>query len=387
MNTIPIIAVIVAAAVTAAVIAIYSGSKPLNAGQAEKAIQKSLDSAVRKNKTITGGLLLISSQAYGINQTFTAGNIEPDTPFHVASIGKAFTAALIGSLIDEGKMDLNTRVSTILAPEVLKGLFIVDETDYSSEVTIGRLLNHTSGAADYFEDPAEGSAQLQELIISEPDRFWTPSDLLTFSRDFQTPAGVPGAQYHYSDTGYILLGLIIEEVTGQAFHKVLHERIFKPLQMDDSYLMFYSGPTNGRRPIADIWIGGIEVSSFESVSIDWAGGGIISTASDLAVFIRALNRGEVISKETLESLYNFDQSFMKGIHYGRGFMEYHFKEFFPTLGSMPHLRGHMGVLGTQMFYDAPTDTVYISSFGSIDYSAGSVRTMIKVLNFAMRIDK
>ena len=98
-----------------------------------------------------------------------------------------------------------------------------------------------------------------------------------------------------------------------------------------------------------------------------------------------MNNNEVISKNTLNSLYQFDNKFMKGIHYGNGFMPYHFGEFFPTMNNMPHYIGHMGVLGTQMFYDKESDAKYISSFGSTYYSAGSVRIMIKILGIVMRI--
>jgi len=73
------------------------------------------------------------------------------------------------------------------------------------------------------------------------------------------------------------------------------------------------------------------------------------------------------------------------MYYGHGFIEYHFGEFFPTLKSMPRFTGHMGILGTQMFYSKSTDTVYISSFGSADFAAGSVRTLIQVLSSLQRI--
>ena len=155
--------------------------------------------------------------------------------------------------------------------------------------------------------------------------------------------------------------------------------------MNDSYFMLYSEPVNEKRMIADIWLDGVNIRDYKSLSIDWAGGGVVSTAADLAVFIRALNNYEIISKSTLDEFYRFDRKFMNGIHYGLGFMEYHFNEFFPTLGSLPKMRGHMGVLGTQMLYDSETDTVYICSFGSTDYSATSVRSMIKVLSIAMRV--
>lgn len=157
--------------------------------------------------------------------------------------------------------------------------------------------------------------------------------------------------------------------------------------MDDTYLLFYSKPKNKQRQIADVWLDGVNVAGFQSLSVDWAGGGLISTLDDLAVFVRSLNQGKIISHDTLDSLYQFDHKYRRGIHYGNGFMAYHFKEFFPTLASLPVMIGHMGILGTQMFYDKESDTVFVASFGSSDYSAGSVRTMIKCLHYLQRYSR
>jgi D-alanyl-D-alanine carboxypeptidase len=390
MKIIFIIAGILVLAAATLLILQKINSRSVSATVAADRIQSLITSEVKKNKNVSGAVILIDSPFYKINRSFSAGtaggiDVSPDQPFHSASVGKAFTATIIGTLVEDGSLDLNDKIAGLLPAGTIQGLFVVGEQDYSREVTVAQLLAHTSGAADYFDDPVKGTEPIKNLVIEQPDRFWTPQDLLSFSRDYQIPAGTPGKQFHYSDTGYILLGLIIEAVSGSAFHEVLHERIFNPLKMNDSYLMYYSEPVNTKRPISDIWFDGTQASGFTSVSIDWAGGGIISTAADLSVFIRALNRHELISEKTLSTLYSFDNKFMRGIHYGMGFMEYHFDEYFPTLKSLPNMKGHMGVLGTQMFYDNTTDTVYISSFGSTDYSAGSVQTMIKVLSLALRI--
>ncbi len=373
-------------------ILIKINSKPITGNEVTERIQKLLDNEVEKKDDVSGTVVMIDSPERGFNKIITAGlaagkPVTSDQPFHIASIGKVFTATLIGTLIDEGTVRLDDSITGYLPPEMVDGLFNIEGTNYSDKVNLGNLLDHTSGVADYFDDPVSNSEPMRKLVLAAPDKFWTPDELLAFSRDFQTPSGRPGELFHYSDTGYILLGLIIENITGKNFHTLLHERIFTPLGMDDSYLMFYSEPVNEKRPISDIWFDGTDVTEYESVSIDWAGGGIISTARDLAIFIRALNNYSVISEETLNSLYSFNNKYMSGIHYGYGFMEYHFEEFFPTLASFPRLRGHMGVLGTQMLYDAATDTVYISSFGSTGYAGGSVRAMIRILGYIMRIEK
>jgi len=383
-----ILAVIILAVIVIALM-MYFGSRPLTKDAAISTIDKTVEGEVGK-KNITQAIVYMDSPNHDINQTFAYGQLDgediaADQSFHVASTGKAFTATLIGVLIDHGKVSLDDNITDYLSDEVLENLFVYEGVDYKGEVTIKNLLNHTSGVADYFEDDTIGSAKMQELIISEPDTFWTPMDLVNFSRNYQQAVAKPNETYHYSDTGYILLGLIIESASNTSFDEMLHKHIFTPLNMDDSYLMFYSEPKNDIHPIADVHLGDVNIKDYQSLSIDWSGGGIISTANDLAVFIRALNNYEIISQDTLERLYQFDYKFMSGIHYGNGFMEYHFTEFFPTLGFLPNYTGHMGVLGTQMFYDKESDTVYISSFGSTDYSAGSVQTMITILSTLERI--
>ena len=368
---------------------IFISSRPVDKTTAITKLDELVASQVGK-QNVSQAILLVDSTHFGVSETFTHGElngspIQADQPFHVASVGKAFTATMIGILIDENKIALDDRISSYLPDDVLDGLFIYHGTDFRDEVTVGQLLSHTSGVADYFADKTEGYPSIQELMINDPDKFWTPAELVAFSRDYQSPVGSPGEKYHYSDTGYILLGMIIERVSGQSFDAMLQEKVFIPLNMNDTYVMFYSEPVNGFRPIADVHLAGVNVKDHQSLSIDWAGGGIISTANDLAIFIRALNNDKIISQETLNSLYQFEQKYRTGMYYGHGFIEYHFGEFFPTLKSMPRFTGHMGILGTQMFYSKSTDTVYISSFGSADFAAGSVRTLIQVLSSLQRI--
>jgi len=387
MNKFIIIAIVIVLLAAAAFIVV--NTKPLTSKSALDAINKLISQQIGK-KNVTQAIVLVDSPQKGISQVFTSGMadgaaIDENQPFHVASVGKAFTAALIGTLIDEGKVALEDKITLYLDEATLENLFVFEGTDYQDYVTVGQLLNHTSGVADYFDDDTINSMPLQQLVLSYPQKLWQPDELVGFTRNYQSAVSAPGETYHYSDTGYILLGLIIESITGNSFDHELHERIFNPLKMHDSYLMFYSAPLNGTRPIADVWLNGVNIKDYNSLSIDWAGGGIISTAGDLAVFVRSLNNYEIISKETLDEMYQFDYKFMTGIHYGYGFMEYNFGEFFPTLSSLPDYTGHMGILGTQMFYEKSSDTVYISSFGSTDFSAGSVQVMIKILSIIERI--
>nr|HPJ90287.1 serine hydrolase domain-containing protein [Thermotogota bacterium] len=282
-------------------------------------------------------------------------------------------------------LNFDDPVSDYLDDHLLENLFVYKGKDYKDQVTIHHLLSHTSGVADYFEDKAIDTENMKMLILKEKDRIWKPEDLIHFTQNHQKAVSRPGERYHYSDTGYILLGLLVERISGCSFATMLHEKIFSPLQMKDSYLMFYSQPESGNNLLNDIWFAGHEISNWNSLSIDWAGGGIVSTLDDLKVFIRALNHYEIISEKTLKEMYVFKHKFVTGLYYGLGFMEYRFRDYSPTLGFLPSLRGHMGVLGTQVFYDKNSDTTVIMNLGSTDYTSKSVRLLIQILANVFRI--
>jgi len=386
MQNLLVILGIIALLVTILLIYIKINLKPISPQKAKENINKVLKKELEKGKNISGIQLLIQSEEKNFSEKFIfdrKGN--KDIPFHVASVGKSFTAALIGILVEEGKLNFEDRIINHLDSSMLEGLFVYRGKDYMGEVTVRHLLGHTSGVADYFEDKAEGSANIRELILSEKDRIWKPEDFLDFSRKYQKVHSAPGERYHYSDTGYILLGLLIEKLSGKSLDEMLHERIFKPLNMNYSYLMFYSRPLNGNTEINEIWFDGKEVSNYNSLSVDWAGGGIVSTLDDLKIFVKALNNYELISRKTLEKMYSFDNKFVTGIHYGLGFMEYRFKEYFPTLSFLPSIKGHMGIFGVHMFYDKKTGTTVIMNCGSTDYASKSVKLMIQVLVNVFRI--
>ena len=114
------------------------------------------------------------------------------------------------------------------------------DIDYKEEVTIQSLMNHTSGIGDYFEDPVNEGMSIKELLLEKPDHIWTPVELIDFTISNQRTFAKPHTNLHYSDTRYLLLGFIIESITEQSYHDILHEKIFIPLEMNDSYMMFLS---------------------------------------------------------------------------------------------------------------------------------------------------
>ncbi len=322
--------------------------------------------------------VLLHSEKLGISYEYPPNG--KDSPFHIASIGKVFTATLLCMLAEKGEISLDDPIVKYLPDTSLEGLFIFEGKDYAKQVTIRELLTHTSGVADYVEDPVNNSPPFLELILDNPDTYWTPEMLVAFSRDHQHAIGKPGDVFHYSDTGYVLLGRIIENITSKSLHANLHDEFFTPLEMNDSYLMFRSEPANQpKKPIQKIWLSDREVSQFISLSSDWAGGGIVSTPADLLKFHRALRVGKLISPALLGQMETFSNQFMPGINYGMGMMEVDFQDFSPMLSSLPRVTGHIGIWGTHMFYDNKTDSYINVNLGSASCMNKSFEVLIELM--------
>ncbi len=369
---------------------VKENSKPLSKSAALSLIESTFQNDLKNAKGFSAAQLLIHSDSLNIHENygFSKMGTSPDgnTPFHVASIGKTFTAALIGLLAERGKLSYEDPISNYLPESVLKNLFVFEGLDHQKEVTIEQLLRHTSGVADYFADPVTSGPLMEQLILEEKDHLWTPMELIAFSRDKQTAFSAPGKSVHYTDTGYILLGLIIEKVSGKTFHENLTDEIFTPLAMDDSYLIFYSEPRHEpKKAISEIWFKGTEISKYNSLSVDWSGGGIISTPEDLLKFYKGLREGKLISAARLADMETITGKFQSGIHLGAGMMEFRFDEFFFLLKGMPYTKGHIGVLSTHMMYDPVHDTYIIANFGSTEFMPQSFQLIIKVLSYVNRI--
>jgi D-alanyl-D-alanine carboxypeptidase len=344
-------------------------------------INKDLTKLVAENDEITSALLTIYSDKLDLNETYAVGKTGKDFtetvtanhPYYSASIGKTFTAALIGMLSEEGVIHFNDLISGYLDDELLAGLFVYEGADYKDKVTVKQLLGHMSGVGDYYEDPVTQGDTMVDLLLKEQDRIWTPLELLSFTRENQKAIARPGEVFHYSDTGYILLGFLIEAVTGQEFHEVLHERILDPLGMNDTYLIFRSEPTNPQKyDILEAYLKGVDLSDTNALSFDWSGGGLVTTMSDLLIFNKALNEGKLLGTDTFEQMKDFSNKYLDGVYYGLGMVEFRFGEFSFLLKGLPDIYGGVGDSSTFMMYDKTNDIHIIANFGSVDFMETSV---------------
>ena len=260
------------------------------------------------NKSNNTGILLIHSPSLGVHWKTAVHpdsnvSVSPDQPFHYASIGKTVTSVIVSILYEKGLIDFDETISKFLDDSILAGLHIYKGVDYSKEIKIRHLLNHTSGLPDHYLDKNNEGVCLLDQMISDPEHFWTPIETINWTKQQLKPKFKPGSGFHYSDTNYELLGLIIEKVTGKNFSQCLHEYIFEPLEMQHTYQIFYSEPkVKSNSPMVDLYHNGINLSKAKSISMSCASGGIVSTTEDMLKFHKAIVENKIIKKETFEKM-------------------------------------------------------------------------------------
>lgn len=304
--------------------------------------------------------------------------VTTDHPYYTASIGKTFTATAIAILVDDGILNFEDPISKYLSKDVMENLHVLNQVDYGDSIQIKHLLQHTSGLADYFsEETVDGSPTLFELILKEPNKVWRPEELINFSKAHFQPSFTPGSGYAYTDTEYVLLGLIIEQLSGLAFHDFLTKHIFQPLQLQYTYLNLATNPQQADVQMAEMYFDEEEISSYKSLSADWAGGAIVSTGKELIHFHRALLSEQLVSEEVLNEMQNWTAE-SKGMSYGFGLRKINFKDLSAVLPNWEVI-GHSGLNGTLMYYCPDLDLYLAGTLNQLEASKASVILMVKVL--------
>jgi D-alanyl-D-alanine carboxypeptidase len=208
--------------------------------------------------------------------------------WRIASLTKAFVSVLVLQLEAEGKLDIDDPVERYLPHVVPNG----------SAISLRELMNHTSGLYDFSDDPG-----FSQAVFDDPSRTWAPLELTSIAFK-HLPYFAPGADYHYSNTNYILLGLVVEAVDGKPLAQSLQQRIIGPLGLSATSLP-------AAIELAPDFVHGylsldgsplIDVAPLLSPSIGWSAGGMVSNASDVTRFYRALLTGKLLAPAQLAEM-------------------------------------------------------------------------------------
>ena len=269
---------------------------------------------------------------------------DPDQPFFLASATKLATSAILAQLRAEGRLDWDAPMADLLPDLDLSGLSVVDGRDRSAEMTAREVLAHTAGLADYFEGRPEGSPTLFAQVL-EQDRVWTVADVLEWTRALE-----PGRPGHglYSDTGYQLLGALIERLDGTTFAGSVQRRITDPLGLTDTYV-FGEETIDRYAAITPLLAGSTALDIPLAMSSVQADGGMVSTLRESMAFLDAFFDGRLVPPGVLEEMQSGWHPIFFPLEYGTGVMRFRVRWYFSPFTRVPAFVGHSGASGVVMY--------------------------------------
>lgn len=251
-------------------------------------IEAAIDQYYRPNEP--GAVVLVARdgntifrKAYGLADVARGTRMTPDMQLRLGSITKQFTSTAVLMLVDQGKIRLDDDITR----------FLPDYPTRGKRITIDNLLNHTSGIASYTSQPDFAAHATEDFTVAAMiDRF------KNLPLDFE-----PGTQFRYNNSGYFLLGAIIEKVSGLRYADFLEQRIFEPLGMRDTAYegrqhgkaLFVSGHSKGEK--------GFEASAPLSMTQPYAAGALVSTVDDLARWDAAVGAGKLLTSASWQHAF------------------------------------------------------------------------------------
>lgn len=280
---------------------VYGQTTAANTNELRAALQLKLDEWHKAGSFpgATLGVVLANGESFGLavglSDRETRTTMKPTDRMLAGSVGKTFAAATALQLIKEGKISLDDKIEKYLGSEQWFA-----RLPNAKEITVRQLMNHTSGLVRYeFKD------QFTKDLTANPEKVWKPAELVAYLLGEKAPFEA-GKGWDYSDTNYIVLGMIIEKVTGRKFYDEANRRLLKPLKLTDTIpqdgprlkgvVQGYAGPNNP--------FGGTDAMIVDgkfaiNPQFEWTGGGYASTAHDLARWAKMFYEGKAFSPDLL----------------------------------------------------------------------------------------
>jgi D-alanyl-D-alanine carboxypeptidase len=298
------------------------------------ALEQTLDQAVVEHKA-PGALLYVHVPgrgawlgARGLADAAHGIPMVPLDRFRIASVTKTFVATVALQLVEEGWLRLDDTVERWL-PGLVPG---------GEQITVQQLLNHTSGLADYM------TGGFMKQVRAAPERVWKPHELVAtaLERPRVFAPGEPG-RWSYSNTNYILAGMIIEQATRNPLEFEIQQRILTPLHLIDTG---FPPPEHRVAGTARGYVGSTDYSEL-NMSFAWAAGGMVSTTADVGRFVQALFGNELLKPQTLALMLSFASTHGSGsssdMVYGLGLMQRTLPDV-QSDAAIRTVRGHTGGL-------------------------------------------
>lgn len=289
----------------------------------------------------------VFQKAYGIsgpaNKSLDSGIL-----FRTGSISKIFTATLIHQLMEANDIDPESSFFAYLNADhrrFLKKIHRFEGKSYSDKISINDLLRHSSGLCDYYSE----DQNFLGFVMKNTQKRWTWTDVMGKYFEFsyhERSRFIPGQDYHYSDTNYLLLAVLAEDLGGKKLHELYKEQITEDLKLKNTSLAFYEEkskkevlfPFYGKQNMIEI-----------NTSFDWGAGGLLSDLGDLDHFIRSLFEGKVFKeKSTVNKMIS---GAISNTNLKKGQDPFHGPGLQKKVIGDQVFYGHNSAYGGQLFYD------------------------------------
>jgi CubicO group peptidase (beta-lactamase class C family) len=346
-----------------------------NLSEKDKSFQAVLDKTV-DGKRVFGTSFAIKKDTLVWNGA--SGNLSIDQPYFIASTTKLFTTALILKLRAESKLNLDDKIINYIDKSTLSGLHIYKGKDYSDELTIRHLLSHTSGLPDYFQGKGTSGKSLESEIIEGNDQVWTFEQSIERTKQMR-PLFAPGTRgkANYSDANFQLLGKIIETITHKSYSENSNELIIQPLGLTRTYL--YRDSTD--KTPKTLYYKGNELHIPKAMTSFGADGGIVSTSSDMLIFIEAFFTGRLFPLTYIAELQEWNKIFFP-MQSGIGIHLFKLPWLFNPTGAVPYFIGHSGLSGALAYYSPKENMFVVGTVNQVAHPDISFKTMIKLTQIA-----
>lgn len=318
--------------------------------------------------------------AAGIADPVTGAAMTSESPYFIASVTKMYTAAIVMRLCQDRRLDLDDPITTYLPDSMTAGIHVYKGTDYSAQIRVSHLIQQSSGLPDHEADKPRGGQSVLDELKAGQDRYIETAEAVKIARSL-TPKFAPGGEgkAYYSNTNYRLLGAIIESVTGQSMATNFRELIFEPLGLRHTYLFDPAVPRADAEP-ATLYLKATPANVPKYLASNTSDGGLVSTAAECVIFLRAFFEGQLFDKSYLDAMMNWKRMFFP-LRYGYGLMYFHLPRYF-WFTPLPEFIGHSGSTGSFAFV-SPSRSVYLA--GTVNQIAAPSKPFFLMISLVRAI--
>lgn len=336
---------------------------------AVEALQARVDAALAEHPECGGLTIAVidGGSPWGVAATpegTPADALTIDTPLRIASNTKTYVAAATLRLVERGALDLDAPLDTVVDPDLLAPL---DAAGYATDaITVRHLLMHAGGLRDHAD------MEYVNRVLQQPDHVWTRREQVAFMAAKGEPLGAPGTVHQYSDTDYVLLGDVLERLTGKTLAAVVREELdFEGRGLHSTWWEIGEPAPADAAPLAAQTFLGRSLAGIDGSADGYGGGGLMASVADMARFVDALFHDRVFDDPATLELMRTAPGQPDPSQYRIGLSSW-------NLGGHATL-GHAGFWGTMAVYAPDLDVTVTGAALDPDGFDTVVRLIVETL--------